>query len=530
MISTEIPDSRTFDNISMYLTGLSAVSGSISLRKMIMTHALYLIEDGIDSPYPFTDCYTLTPLTKPYVCVDGHHIFDLSFYSEITIIEEPARLCFHDPTQELGISLNFKSKDAFHDFFDYLKSQITIISPGLQGFFQIQRFEPPICDEKKLAIKKKKLFESFHLDSNANSDVLLKYQSELLARITPPNKQVVASEDDLNDAMESQEKMKKFLTKFFIPNERKADVWAFLTGLGPLDTINENRKNEYLALRNQWKSITQSQWRRSKILRDSFNLLNQSIGQNKQKLITVVDDPSIIAVVFNVIMSLCHCYNFLSQKHNEQIHLIRVFLFMFVQRTEKTVIKTETSNSNSNNNQNVKITYYGYRESLSYSSDDLETILFWSMLFILERGEVRRLLELPEKEKGSITAQVNDTIYIVHPLLYELLLKKGVKTFDRLIPLLTMHFSTLLPSCDCTDIWIAATAAPNFFGFIQFMVVSCFFVNFPNIMSLQPQKDQDLMKMIEPIFQVLDHYYLESVAFTLMQKSSELIQEGLADV
>ena len=126
--------------------------------------------------------------------------------------------------------------------------------------------------------------------------------------------------------------------------------------------------------------------------------------------------------------------------------------------------------------------------------------------------------------------QVSDFIFIVHPLLYELLLKKGVKSFDKIAPALITRFSSLLPFCDCTNIWISAAASPNFLEFIQYMVVSCFFINYPNIISLQPQNDQNLMKVIELIFNLIDHYYLESVTFHLMRKSSELIEQSLSDV
>ena len=515
MISTEIPGVRVFEGVSMYLTGHSAVTGRISLCRMIMADALYFSEDSAISPFPFDDCFTLSPVTSSYAFSGGHHIFDLSYYAEITIIEEPARICFHDPAQELGLSLNFKDRASFNDFFDYLKSMITIVSPGLQGFFYVQRFCPPMCDARKLEMKKKKLAKSFNTDSDENCDALNKFHSELLSKLSPKEKQRLTSDKEFEKALSSQMEMKQLIAKYIIPDDRKADAWAFLIGLYPLDNVSEKRMQEYFNIRNQWRCITKSQWERSKLLRDSFSLLQSSINSNKQKLMTVVDDNSVISIVFNVIMSVCQIYSFMHQKHEELIYLIRVFLWMFVQHAEK---------------EKNGIVYYGYRDNLSYNSEELETIIFWSMLYILEKGEIRRQLELPEKDKGLITKQVSDFIFIVHPLLYELLLKKGVKSFDKIAPALITRFSSLLPFCDCTNIWISAAASPNFLEFIQYMVVSCFFINYPNIISLQPQNDQNLMKVIELIFNLIDHYYLESVTFHLMRKSSELIEQSLSDV
>jgi hypothetical protein len=56
-----------------------------------------------------------------------------------TVIEEPVRLCFHDSTQELGISLNFATQAEVTELFEDLCHEMTIVSPGF--FFQIRAFD-----------------------------------------------------------------------------------------------------------------------------------------------------------------------------------------------------------------------------------------------------------------------------------------------------------------------------------------------------------------------------------------------------
>jgi hypothetical protein len=44
----------------------------------------------------------------------GNRIFSLAFCTDLTVIESPIRLCFHDATQKFGISLNFVNKAEFN--------------------------------------------------------------------------------------------------------------------------------------------------------------------------------------------------------------------------------------------------------------------------------------------------------------------------------------------------------------------------------------------------------------------------------
>jgi hypothetical protein len=115
----------------------------------------------------------------------GHRAFSLAFYSDMTVIEQPVRLCFHDATQELGISLNFVSQGEFDDLFDYFKSEMTIVSPGLPGFFQIRRFRRSLPLSEADNQRRKELKDSFLNDAtNQRDDLLLEGPSELIRRLT----------------------------------------------------------------------------------------------------------------------------------------------------------------------------------------------------------------------------------------------------------------------------------------------------------------------------------------------------------
>jgi hypothetical protein len=103
----------------------------------------------------------------------------------------------------------------------------------------------------------------------------------------------------------------------------------------------------------------------------------------------------------------------------------------------------------------------------------------------------------------------------------------GVKNFDRLIPLLISHFSTMLPLCDCIDLWLSAAASPSFLEFTQFMIISCLVLNFPNMLQLEHVPEQDLQPMVEQAFQYIDHRYLERSSFILGERARAMVDDKI---
>lgn len=509
--------SPSFENISMFRPCSSSVIGRVSLVKFAITYALYFVENEVSTPNPFTDPYILTPFSEPYINVNGHHLLDLKYYSEITIIEEYPRVCFHDATNEPGIVFNFRTKDEYRVFLNFLKSNFIMNSSIMQGFYMIKYFQPPIFDTNFVQERIQQVNSNKDIDAE-NKQIVFNAHSKIIKEIAPSTINTQAPESELNQAFESKSKMIDFLQKYSVPDDRKADVWLFLTNLGPLEKLNEQRLNDYLRLREQWTTITKSQWDRSNRLRNEIEQLSRAINQNKNKLL-MIGGSSIIKVVFNITMSICHLFNALHSKHSELLQLVQVFLSIFISNEDDT-------NNNSKNSSTENFRYNSHRKGVVFTADELEGFVFWSLLYLLERCEIRNLLSVPDKEKKSITQPVSDIINIIHPCLFKLMQIRGADNFEQLTPLLTMCFSTLLTSCNCVDIWLAAISTENPLNFIQSMIVSCLLFNFPNIWQKGSAK-VDLSKLVDQVFLTLDHYYLEGAAFLILKEAKSLAQNSL---
>ena len=504
-----------FEQVSIFITGDGVKTGTLSLRFYELSVGIYLKENDCNSSDPFQDPFSINPFRDAYQNISGHHLIDLSYYSEFTVIERTFRICFHDISQEIGISLNFINAKECLDFFNFLKANLTIVSPELQSLYIILRLCPSIskndiyfCRNKNNTLKNQIPHEKDNVEYD--QDDLFASHSSFISKITPNHKRVIADIDDLNEGFLSKENMKKLLYNHNISNDKKADVWGYLIGIYPLNEIPKERRETYSRIKNQWTSITKSQYLRSKIIYQDINTLIDCIKNNKQKIMTVIPDRIIIKIVFNVLMSLRQLYHFLDGHYNDLIMIIRVFLWMFV---KDTVFKKGEK-------------LFIIHDDLLYDNEELETVLFWSMLYFIEKNEVRRLYENEEIAKIYIIEEINNFISSTHPEMHKLLQQKGISDFNRIIPLFTMGFSSILPFCDCADLWITAMSSSNFYLFIEYMIISCIFFNFPNILLLPQGKKQDIIPFIEQIFLLLDHYYVENTTFRLMENVENLLNSN----
>lgn len=517
-----------FKNISLYLTGRPTIEGSVYIEWTEIGAWMHFVQDGVESPSPFTGPFILTPLLDPYICNEGHHMFDLTFYSEATVIEEPPRLCFHDPTQELGISLNFATKEAFQECFNYIKREMTVISPGLPGFYQIKRNCPepsygvPNFQENKQKLKQSLINDQRKLGEN----LLLDDHSQLIEKITnmigvyavTSSKENLpkASVEQLTQAMSSSKAdVKKLLRQYTVPDAMKADVWAYLIGLAPLNNLNPELIKQYTRIKTQWKTTSQSQYVRSKLIRERLSACIDYVNANKQAFLSVaVSDTSVLTVAFNVFMSVSQVYQFASDHKDTLKNVFRVFLWLFV----KDITKDDKGGQ-----------LFVGSNGVTMDIESLETVIFWSILFIMEGGEMRRMMETPESELAHLVQPISDFIFLAHPSMFKHLHTTGVN-YSKIAPLVMNHLSTLLPLCDCIDTWFAALTAPCFIEFIEYIIISCLFFNFPNMISREQNSDQDLKAIIQQSFEFVGHRYLIIASFVLSERSEELVSEMIRSI
>jgi hypothetical protein len=520
-IQWRMSDARGFPAVALYLSGQPVALGTAFLTRCPLGAFIYLRDDSAIGPSPFTGPFLCSPLAPPYADSGGHHLIALSFYAELTVIEEPPRLCLHDPTQELGISLNFSTRPEFTAFFEYLQQQMTIVCPNLPGFFEIHRFRRSLPLNENYDYKKKQLKENLLNEPyTRNEGLLLQGHSQLFRAITDmigvvgQNHMPKATADQVYAAIAtSRDAMVALLQRYCIGDAQKATVWAFLIGLYPLEDFNPQMKEDYLIVKRQWNSATDSQLHRSRILiRDMKNCADYIRANCQQFVSVVVPHRAVLKLAFDVFMSILRIFHFIEKHFRVLKDIFRVFLWMYVED----IISSTAAGTLFLGPNNVK-----------FDEDTLEAIIFWSIVYIFEAGETRRVLEIAASAGHEVTETISDFVLLLHPSMFRHLHQIGVRSFERLAPVLATHLSRFLPLCDCIDVWLAAAASPSFLEFTQFMLISALIFNFPNMFSLDPLPDQDLQPLIEQAFEFIDHRYLASASFVLGVRGKEMAEEKL---
>lgn len=499
-----------FPGITLYITNACSVKGCASIQRTELGCAIYLKEEDTISENPFKDeTFILTPLTQPYISKDGHHIFDLSFYSELTLIDEPPRLCFNDPTQEKGISLNFSSKTRFQEFFAFIKCSFTIVSPGLPGFFSITRFRPQLCPMSFISNKKMILDDLMKVQS-LDQNELLNAHTKIISKVVPKHtKYHTLSEteqaSDITNAFTSLDEMRKLIRSYIIPPDLKSDIWAYLIKIYPLNDLPKSIVTQYSQVKSQWISVTQSQYTRASVLKEVFLLITKKVNQSRKEFEDISSIP--LEVHFNVIMALIQVYHFLSNHFEELAKVYQIFEWLFIKEFR---VKEDKSLE-------IRV-----NKDTWVNQDQLETILFWSMINMLEVGELRRLFEIEDNHKEKITEQIEDYILMIHPQLYKLITKES-SGIDSLSTLLTTCFRLILPPDQCSDILVFGMASNSMLEFNQNYVTACLFFTLPTLLETS-KRDTPLIEKIEQTNKLLGQTYVANSSLILIENLSDFDQ------
>jgi hypothetical protein len=506
---------KVFSDVSVYLTGCATVIASVSFRRLIYGAYAYVREKSSTSPNPFVGDFVVTPLSAPYLTQGGHHVFNLAYYSELTVVDASDRLCFHDPTQELGISLNFRSKKEFQACFDFLQSEVTVIAPALPGFFVIKSLHRPLSADPRLTQtleKRRKELLREHTSACENPDALLARHSGLLADLTQTiglisqaRKPVITatSAAQVEAAFASREAMREFLLSSAVPEPSKWKVWLFMIGLYP--DINESIREQYFSLKRQWQAITTAQFQRSRLVRSSLNDAIGFVRNHQQDILDIVPDRAIIDHARAVILSLVHLFRHLAAHLDVVFGLFKNLLALFVREVRAT-------------KDGPLFVNHGGGE---FDGDTVEVILFWSLLYILEMGETRTLLQQPED--GFATGDlIGDFITTVHQSLARVIQSKG--GYGHLRAAVVGHLANILPLDACIDTWLVAVASRHFGEFTQFMVISALFFNLPNLLH---SSDSNVAGVVRTAFALIRPEYLQAASIVLIQRASDMIRAHL---
>ena len=504
-----------FNNVHLFITNKAPINGIFTFKNMQFAVCLYFSSDDANqNDYPFNDPLSMLPFSKPFLSENGHCLVDLSFYTDLTILNDPPRFCLHDSTQDYPISLKFESVATLQDFFEYLNQILTLENSVLQGFYHIYRFEPKICQcEYKDLQKIKNVQKEKYVRDEANDfDDMPSSHSKIISLITPSTKDVIGTSDNSNLNFNSKEELCEYLKHNAIKEEMKSTIWAKLIGIYPLTNINPKIRDSYFNIKKQWSLITISQVKRSSIYQDIFCSFTRYIELNTKSLFEIVNDPCVKQLVFNVLMSLCQFYFHFHKYHNELISMIKVLLWIFIKDVR-------------NENDCIRYVIKTPGSELLLSSDDMEIILFWSMVCISEQGELRRLLN--DKNKCN-TNDLDDLFYLIHPNMYQIIHQrtKDKNCFRPLTELFKTMLSSILTFSKCSDIWIAAMSTTSFFDYIKYIISASVFYNFPTFVAKPKISGEIILQLSKQIISYLDHRFIEATAFLLFNKVKEIIQNN----
>lgn len=502
----------TAENVVLFFDGHNTPPGAFTIIESGLGAVACLKTTEATGENPcIADPFLMNPLSSPFVERDGWILFSLNYYTDLTVIDDPPRICFHDATQEMGISLNPASAEEFRDLFDNLRKHLDVTPTGLPGFFRINRSASLISGSYEFESNKRSIKQRIENGPADADPELAGKHSVLFNTISPRDTPMVLdpNEEQLNLAFESIDRMREYIRCNKVPKSRAAEVWCMLVGLGNIETVPESFLTMYRTVRSQWQSRKYSQLKRCAHVVDSMKQLNGVINNFKQKLVTVVNDVSILQVTFDLVMSISQLYTFCEHNYVMLIYILRVFYAMFVQKLEKS---GDGSLS------------FVVNETITLDRDHFDTILFWSVIYIMEKGEIRNVLT---GESNAHLTQITDFLTAVDPFVLHRLYQssRSHDPFDEMQLPVTTYLSSILPLCDCVNLWLVAFSTRYPFEFLNCCIITCFMFSF---VAREDREDlRSFVQIVTRTLQDLDIRHVMYITFNIYSKYRDLFKDAL---
>ena len=396
--------------------------------------------------------YESDPTEMPVREVDGNYAIDLLYYSEFSFIDQPPRLCFHDPVQEFGISFTFSSKEIEANVKEFLKTFLTTDTPNLPGFFKIIRFVPPFAPpaskQRKMSSVAQVQLPQITYDEYAN--VILVFQQTITPKLEGKEYRSTLT-DEFKD-IHSIEEVGEAMRKHRLPKSLLFQTWATMLNVFQPNEVDEKLVNKYINTKEQWSNITNSQLLRSTKYCEYINNLTNQI---KETEIPSYFAPEIHKFIkktsFNILMSIAE----LERQFFQWTHPLIDILFIILDAA-KISIKDE------------KIFVC---DGIEMKKNDFEALIFWMMLKLLMRGELIRTLPLTKSNPQAIVEPLTQFLLKVIPYLHETVTQKLFGAIDT-APLVSGLFVDFLPIDEIQDVWTAAIASKNIFEFFVCFIIA----------------------------------------------------------
>jgi hypothetical protein len=219
--------------------------------------------------------------------------------------------------------------------------------------------------------------------------------------------------------------------------------------------------------------------------------------------VTAVHDVIVLKIAFDVVLTLTQLYPFLTTNYPVVLHILRVLFSFFIASVRRSGKDDIT---------------FVVNDQITLDSLSLETILFWSVIHVLEKGEVRRLLT---SDASYVSEQIGDFLYVLLPQCYQALYLGNPTPFAPITLPISTYFASALPFCDCSDLWLAAFSRKSPFEFLNTVLIAGFVLGVKT--GNKPSVD-----IIEDSFHQHNANYVLSAAFRLHNLYRDLLAEGVA--
>lgn len=515
-------NSTEFDGISLTIAGSVVATGSLSITENVFSIIIVLKEKDCQFENPLkNDMFLINPLSDPYIVKNQYHLIDTAFYSDFTIIESlqevnDQRICFLGSNQKSGLSVIFPNIENLRAFYDKFCEHVTVIKRGVT---KIVAQYPSYYPDSDYIKKRKNLKNDFFKTSISQSQDLNLYiqcHSNLLSQINPD---FTIKNDYFNDDIpfDSINELKKYVKTHQIQSSQKAKVLSSLLGIN-INNFDKRLIKRYQSIKNQWKKIHYSQYKRTSIFKEHISQLTNYIYKFKQKLLTVVYDFSIMQITFNIIMSISQVYYDFHSHYNELLYIIRVFYRIFVKDVVYDKEKADNDEPSFVINDETILDY-----------ESFEALIFWIMLVFIEKGRIKQTLaNVDSNDFESITIMISDFLFVADPILFYSYLSQNSNKIMELIPEITMGMSSSLSLYDCSDLWIAGLSADNISQFFNFYLIIILLKSLSIDMITDSNKQNQIIIPIQKSLQSFDHWEIISSAYKLQEIYPDLMKQKIS--
>ncbi|EAY08268.1 hypothetical protein TVAG_404360 [Trichomonas vaginalis G3] len=495
--------SKSWPNTVLLTSKNETYTGTLYFRYTDTAAVFILISDPtnltiLDNP----PLYASDVLENPLRQVDNQFVIDLLYYCEYSFIENPSRICFHDPVQEFGISLTFDSSETGNDIRQFIRKYLTTDTPNLPGFYKISRFLPPFAPMSKQTRKLSQSTQLPQISEEEFRNVMTLFQQSVTPKVEANEEIRPFYEGDINPTDFNQ--ISQILQTKNIKSNELFLSWLTLLHIPQPDKFQGPILDKYIRVRSQWNTFTRSQLLRSSLYCNFINHLTNYVKTNKfissfnQKNIRLMQ-----MTTFNVFMSLGEIERAFHSHIPPLLDLLCIIL--------------KTSNAHTENS------YVRICEKYDVTKLTFEAIVFWVMMKLILRSELLRLLPMSIKNSGPIVEPITQFLVKVSPYYNEAILNRKSGLLE-ISPFLCSLFVSFFKYEDLLNVWSAALISRSVHEFFLCFIIVC--LSFSDIKLYETPGAVVLPSAAVLVQQGLNQKglnFMINAALKLMERSHEMV-------